>query len=416
MERRLRGMFGPTWTAPLFLLLFSQWEVWLGGQTHPTGPGWATSASAALSALLLVVRRRSPLLVQGGVVVFMVLPWLVWGAPQNAAAFLIGMTATYAVGRWGRRPTAYWGVPVAVGWTLLQLALDPMQANVAAGWGWSLWGVAAWASGAWVRQHAELDGRRDTAREAESRAELAEQRLRIARDLHDVLANSLGVMVVHAEAAEELLSVNPGRAAEAMRRVQTTGREALTEVRDLLGPLRAANSELDASEPGTPRRERRTRLSEQPRQPGLENVDSLVDRMRQAGLPLAYDRVGDRPVPADVAEVVYRLLQEALTNVVRHAGLVPTHARVSTGPEAITVDVVDDGSPTRAAVREPATVGGNGIVGMRERLHAFGGTLEICARPEGGLHVSSVIPLQRPDEPVTASVQSGWAPTVDPHR
>lgn len=118
------------------------------------------------------------------------------------------------------------------------MTIDPLQPSVAAGWGSALWDVAGWGAGAWARQQAELGSRREAEQHTRSRAELAEQRLRIARDLHDVLANKLGVMVVHSEAAEELLVHNPERAAGAMRRVQDTGREALREVRQLFEPLR----------------------------------------------------------------------------------------------------------------------------------------------------------------------------------
>jgi signal transduction histidine kinase len=364
MNEWLRGLLRPTWSAPLLLILFAQWELWLGGQTNQVGPRWVDTVTSATAALLLIWRRQAPLLVQMAVVAVVVAPWIVWGAPESAASFVTGLVATYAVGRWAMRPMAYLGVPVAVGWVWAQLSLDPLQASAVAGWGWVLWAVAGWGAGAWVRQQAELGSRRDAEQQARSRAELAEQRLRIARDLHDVLANKLGVMVVHSEAAEELLVVNPERAAEAMRRVQDTGRDALREVRLLLGPLR-----------------------QQP----AGDVEHLIAQMRTAGLPVDYKLVGEPSAVHDLGHVIYRLLQEALTNVVRHAGLVTTSAVVRVGLDAVTVEVMDEG-PTDGH-RSTGVTEGNGLLGMRERVQSLGGSLTLGHTAEGGFALRAVLPL-----------------------
>jgi signal transduction histidine kinase len=379
MNERLRGLLGPAWSAPLLLVLFAQWELWLGGQTHQVGPRWVDAVSAGSAALLLIWRRRAPLLVQLAVVAVVVPPWVVWGASESAASFVTGLIATYAVGRWQTRPLAYLGVPVAVGWAWAQLGLDPLQASVAAGWGWALWGVAGWGAGAWARQQGELGSRRDAEQQARSRADLAEQRLRIARDLHDVLANKLGVMVVHSEAAEELLVSNPQRAAEAMRRVQDTGRDALREVRQLLEPLR---------------------------QPEVGDVEQLVAQMRTAGLRVDYTLVGEQSAVHDLAPVIYRLLQEALTNVVRHAGLVTTRALVRVGADAVTVEVVDDGRTDEQ--RATPVIEGNGILGMRERVQALGGSLTLGHTSEGGFALRAVLPLHG-DHAATAEPVRGVA-------
>ena len=379
MNERLRGLFRPAWSAPLALVLFAQWELWLGGQTNQVGPRWVDALTAATSALLLVWRRRAPLLVQAAVVAVVVPPWIVWGAPESAASFVTGLVATYAVGRWETRPLAYLGVPVAMGWAWVQLALDPLQASVAAGWGWALWGVAGWGAGAWARQQAELGSRRGAEQQARSRAELAEQRLRIARDLHDVLANKLGVMVVHSEAAEELLASNPARAAEAMRRVQDTGRDALREVRQLLQPLR---------------------------EPPVGDVEQLVAQMRTAGLPLDYTLVGEPSAVDGLGPVIYRLLQEALTNVVRHAGLVPTHAVVRVGADAVTVEVVDQGRGDGQQVTP--VIEGNGILGMKERVHAIGGSMTLGRTREGGFALRAALPFHG-DHRATAEAVRGAA-------
>ena len=378
MERRLRTFVGSPWTVPALVLAFSQWEVWVAGPTHLVGPRWAAAASLGVASVLLMARRRTPLTAQTAVAVVTCVPWLVWGASQIGSSFLLGVVSTYAVGRWGRRPAAYLGVPVAAAWALLQIARDPLQAGVAAGWGWVLYAVVSWAVGAWVRQNAELETRRDAERAARSRAELAEQRLDIARDLHDVLANSLGVMVVHAEAAEEILAGDPDRAAQAMRRVQTSGREALQEVRTLLGPLRVDNDGQQALPVPRPGDEPRDPARDS--QPGLGDVDALVARMRAAGLPVCVTRQDNRHVPSSVAEVVYRVLQESLTNTVRHAGLVETRVRLDITTDAISVEVSDDGRPGRRTGRPPT---GTAWTACRNGCSASAGR---CARdlgPEG---------------------------------
>lgn len=388
MERRLRNLVGSVWTVPVLVLGFSQSEVWVSGPTHLVGPRWAAAASMAAGSVLLLARRRAPLTAQVAAAIVTGLPWLVWGSSQIGSSFFIGVVSTYAVGRWGTRPAAYLGVPVAAGWALLQIARDPLQAGVAAGWGWALYAVVSWVAGAWVRQNHELTERRDAERMAGSRAELAEQRLQIARDLHDVLANSIGVMVVHAEAAEEVLADDPDRAAQAMRRVQTSGRDALREIRALLGTLRASsNREEPIPTPEPP-------LALGPPatvgQPDVYDVDPLVERMRAVGLPLRVTRRESRTLPPAVGEVVFRVLQESLTNTLRHAGLVNTHVRLAVDAHSVTVEVSDEGA---ALPSHGSSGGGNGLAGMHERVSQLGGTLRAGPGQGGGFTVRADMPL-----------------------
>lgn len=395
MERRLRELAGSPWTVPVLILVFSQWEVWVTGPTHLVGPRWAAAVSMAVGSVLLAARRHIPLTAQVSAAVATAAPWLVWGSSQIGTSFFIGVVSTYAVGRWGPRPAAYLGVPVAAAWALLQIARDPLQAGVAAGWGWALYAVVSWVAGAWVRQTTELTKRRDAERVAGNRAELAEQRLGIARDLHDELANSLGVMVVHAEAAEELLATDPDRAAAAMRRVQTSGREALREVRALLGELRADQCPDEGIEAA--RLTVRPEPSEGDGRLGLSEVDRLVGRMREAGLPLVVTRQESRSLPPEVAEVIYRVLQECLTNTLRHAGRVPTQVRLDVSASSVAVEVInDDGFPgDHGSTTRGPTGDGHGLHGMRERVAPLGGTLQAERRPPGGFAVRVEIPLDR---------------------
>lgn len=363
-----------------------------------------TAATVAVPAVLLRWRRAAPLVVQLGSVAVTLWPWLVWGAPQNGALFLVGVVSTYSVGRWGRRPSAFLGVPVVVGWALCQLALDPLQSSLLASWGWALWGVGAWLAGAWVRQRAELEVRQATERGTSARAQLAEQRLEIARDLHDVLANSLGVIVVHAEAAEALLVTEPQRAAEAIRRVQSTGREALHEVRGVLGSLRE-NPDHDESS-----RIKSAPLEQQdaaPTRPDLDDVDSFVRRMQHAGLPVVCRREGDHPVPSAVSQAAYRLLQGALSNVIRHAGLVPTQACIRVDNDAVTVEVINAASPEQDRHRRTDPASGHGLRGMEERLQALGGALDLALTSEGGFRVRAFVPLTTSQGPLSIPARIG---------
>jgi len=129
--------------------------------------------------------------------------------------------------------------------------------------------------------------------------------------------------------------------------------------------------------------------------PDLTDLDALVKRMRGAGLPVSYERRGDLSVPADRAEVLYRLAQEALTNVIRHAGLVATHVRVVVDANDVTMEVTDDAPPSPGPHRPPI-LAGNGIAGMRERVQALGGTLEVRTRSTGGVCLSSRLPIAPP--------------------
>jgi len=292
---------GP-WFAAVLALAWGQWELWVAGATNLVGPRWAIAASAALASVCLGWRRRAPLTVLVAVLALTVAPMLVWGASQATAGLLPMVISVFAVGRHGPRPAAYLALPLSVGAIVVQLALDPLQSGVAEGWAWSLFGVAFWAAGAWLRQRQELEDRREAERIERTRAAVAEERTHIARELHDMLAHSLGVMVIQAEAAEEMLDRDPQLAQRPMQRVQTTGREALAEIRQLLTVLRGQDPASTAP------------------LPGLDVAEALVDRLREAGLPLVYERTGDAPVPDAVARAVYRVLQEALTNVLRRAG------------------------------------------------------------------------------------------------
>jgi signal transduction histidine kinase len=214
-------------------------------------------------------------------------------------------------------------------------------------------------------------------REDNARLAVALERSRIARELHDVVAHSVSVVVVQATAAERLVEMDPAGARDAMHAVASVGRDALAEMRRLLDVLR----EDDIAGGLVP-------------QPGIEELRALARRMEDAGLPVELSVQGvERPLPASAALSVYRIVQEALTNTLRHAG--PARARVMLRylPDALEVRVSDNGAGTaRAEGTAPHDGGGHGLIGMRERVALFGGELEAGPRPEGGYAVLARIP------------------------
>ena len=237
--------------------------------------------------------------------------------------------------------------------------------------------AAAWILGdnlrtrrAYLRELEEKADRLEREREEHARRAAAEEQARIARELHDVIAHSVSVMVVQAAAGGEVFETNPQRAREALASVEQTGREALAELRRLLA--------ADDGQGLAP-------------QPGLARIDDLVDQVRASGLDVHLEVTGDRgDVPAGVDLSAYRVVQEALTNTRRHACAKQGTVRSAYGDD-VTVEVVDDGAGPPAT---PSS-GGRGLIGMRERVAVFGGEVEAGPRPEGGFRVRARFPVAR---------------------
>ena len=229
----------------------------------------------------------------------------------------------------------------------------------------------------------------DQAREA--RQAVADERSRIAHELHDVVAHSLSVMVVQATAGQRLITRDPARAAESIGSVADTGREALAEMRRILGVL----DNRPESEQGT---------HELVPQPGLSDVDALIERCRGAGMRIDVQRSGaDVSLGAGVELAIYRVIQEALTNVLKHAGAarVTLQLRIE---DPVVIEVADDGLGL-AAPKSPDGRG-RGVIGMRARVASVGGEFHAGPRPGGGFVVRAVIP-RNTDAVPEASVSSG---------
>ncbi|WOX26399.1 sensor histidine kinase [Streptomyces solicathayae] len=205
------------------------------------------------------------------------------------------------------------------------------------------------------------------------------ERLRIARELHDMVAHSIGIVAIQAGVGGRVIETQPAEAREALRVIEATSRETLSNLRRTLVALRKAAPGGDAD----------GEASLAP-SPGLADLDALVAATVDAGLRVDVHRSGTRrPLPADVDLAAYRIVQEALTNVVRHAGAGHCRVTVDHGDEELTVEIVDDGR----GAPESGSAHGFGIVGMRERVALLHGRLSVGTRPEGGFRVAARLPL-----------------------
>ena len=207
---------------------------------------------------------------------------------------------------------------------------------------------------------------------------VAEERARIAREMHDVVAHNVSVMVVQASAARRMIDRDPDRAREALASVEQTGREALSEMRRMLDVLRA-EGEGAALAP----------------QPSIDELDSLIELAREAGLKVDLEVEGERrQVSSSVDLSTFRIVQEALTNTLKHAGAAHAHVRLRYSDDEMEVDVTDDGRGVRPAAQNGK---GQGLVGIRERVAMLGGRLEAGYRANGGFEVRATLPLKTED-------------------
>ncbi|HYN97216.1 MAG TPA: sensor histidine kinase [Pilimelia sp.] len=352
---------------------------------------WAHAVLLAASGLILAVRRRWPVTV---FVVVAAASLVYYGAdypegPGWAALFV----AIYTVAAYGDEHR-YVRVVVAgltvltVGW-LLAADLFPLAD---AGWAFFRIGTAVMAAslGESVRM------RRELAAAAQARAELAErtrdeearrrvdaERLRIAREVHDTLAHAITVINVHAGVSAHVLDKRPQQAREALVTIQQTSARAMRELRATLGVLTDVDAGVDADDRRAPA-------------PGLGQLAELAAMAREAGLDL---RVEADPAPCELPGTVdsaaYRILQESITNVIRHAGPARVAVSLRFGPDDLRILVADDG--VRGAVGTEGDAGdrpGRGIVGMRERCALLGGQLTAGPRPGGGFEVRASLPFR----------------------
>jgi signal transduction histidine kinase len=376
--RRLpRGESLDRWVAAVLVVL-GQVEVWVGNTAHGSKP--AVAPLLALMAAAVAVRRRAPL--AAGVVVLLAngVLWLLVTAEYSLAHGVAWMCALYAIAVWTDTRGFVIGLGALVASNLLTL-LGPSGDLRSAFPFTVIPGVAMLLARRAVRDRqlrAEtLAARADLLeREQELRASaaVAEERARIARELHDLVAHNVSVMVVQAGAERHALTDDQASTREALSSIEQAGRQALAEARRLLGMLRR-NGDAEGLEP----------------QPSLAQLDLLVEQVERAGLPVRVSIDGDpAPLPAGVDLCAYRIVQEGLTNALRHAG--PAHAEVLLryGADSFDVEVRDDG---RGASERNGDGAGHGLIGMRERVALYGGRLHAGPRGGGGFEVHAHLPL-----------------------
>ncbi|HYY33850.1 MAG TPA: sensor histidine kinase [Gaiellaceae bacterium] len=347
-------------------------DIWTSADYYTASQAIYVSA-ALLMTLPLAWRRKAPLPVAAVVMGALVFESLAVGSAPTPDYQLVGwLIAIYTVAAHCGRRAALAGGAISLAAGLIWMGVDDFLFPVVVFGG-------AWLAGRLVRQrdvHAQVMEERSAAlareREANARATAAEERARIARELHDVLSHSVSVMVVQAGAERMALGSERSATAEALEAIERTGRQALAEMRRLLGMLRLGD-EPPAHAP----------------QPTLADLDALVSQVREAGVPVEVHVEGE-PVllPPGVAVSAYRILQEALTNVLKHAG--PAHARVIVryGGRELELEIADDGRGPQDAAEA-----GHGLVGMRERVALYDGHFDAGARNGGGFVVRVRLPL-----------------------
>ncbi|MFI0468489.1 sensor histidine kinase [Saccharopolyspora sp. 5N102] len=337
----------------------------------------AVLAAASVTCVLLLPRRPWPTIVAGLVSWLLISAWV----PLCVSSYLAARTI-----REQRRLIGCFAVasaavllPTATGLAFGRagLALGDMLAALG---GVGLFVALPFVLGLWNRsRHDVLDGLRERSaqleREQAARAEQArmQERARIARDMHDVVAHRVSLMVLHAGALE-VNAADQGTAATA-ELIRTTGREALAQLRDSIGVLKSATSD--------------THLGPQPT---LVDLDGLLDRSREAGIPVhRHDEGTPQPLPTLVEQATYRVVQEALTNVHKHAGTARTDVELRYVDSVLEVDVINEAP--RAPV-EPLPGSGMGLVGLRERVELLDGSFAAEPRADGGFAVSARFPLE----------------------
>ncbi|WP_459647272.1 sensor histidine kinase [Kitasatospora sp. Ki12] len=244
------------------------------------------------------------------------------------------------------------------------------------------WGRLTRVRRAYLTELEDRAARLERERDAQAKVAVAAERARIARELHDVVAHNVSVMIVQADGAAYVLDNSPQQAKEALGTIASTGRQALVEMRRLLGVLRTSDTTAEEYVP----------------QPGVEELPELLEQVRTAGLQVDYATSGHpRELPRGVELTVYRIVQEALTNVRKHGGP-DVHARVAVdfGERELAVLVEDDGrGSTDEQLASGGTDGlGHGLIGMRERVGMVSGRLDVGPRPGGGFRIRAVLPLK----------------------
>jgi signal transduction histidine kinase len=336
-------------------------------QDIPSVSGWAYALVIA-AALAVAIRRAQPL-VTLAVTTVAVSGYLLGGNPYGPILLSLAI-AVYTVA--AHRPLRVAAVAAAGA-----LTLQAAAGLVEGGLGWDsvapqiTWVTAPLAIGVTVRVSREqvLQNRRDDARR-----QADAERLRVAQEVHDVVGHGLAAIMMQADIALHVLPKQPEQAEAALIAISRTSRESLDELRATLGAVRRNDPDDRAPTPG------------------LARLDALVDRTRAVGVPVSVDITGPlTSLPAAVDLTAYRIVQESLTNVLRHAGAATAAVHVALAADNLTVSITDTG---RGGPVRPDREDGHGLAGMHERVSALGGSLTAGPRPEGGFAVTATLPVR----------------------
>jgi signal transduction histidine kinase len=369
------------------LVLLAMLEVSLElafGREHnkdaPTGSLWLLIPLSIAVLVPLLARRRFPFAAPAAVYLYCAAVSFYNGnlVTFSFGIFLAVLTSAFLMGMLPDRSQSVSGLAIGVGAAAIVVHNDPDQ-----GWGdfffISLLFTIVWLAGnalgaklTQYRQAEERAARLEREREERARAAVAEERARIARELHDVVGHSVSVMTVQASGVRRLLRPDQEREREALLIVEQTGREALAEMRRLVDVLRRPE-ESPALAP----------------QPSLQHLDKLLDQVRESGLDVELKVEGDvAKLPASVDLAAYRLVQEGLTNTLKHAQAHRAEVLVRYGNGEVELVVADDGNGTGGG-----DGGGHGLVGLRERIAVAGGELDAGPRAGGGFQVRARLPM-----------------------
>jgi signal transduction histidine kinase len=359
------------------ILALVQAEAWQGTlATHRQGPHWAEAVSYGVAAVALAVRRLYPLPSTVVVCAALAVEWAICGAPEGFGVFMLPLIAAYTVANREERRRALWGLVAIVVLGLAWVALDPVHQTAvqrAQGIAWISPWLIAWLLGAYLRTRRMYVQGLVREREEKAATAVAEERNRIARELHDVIGHSVSVMTVQASAVRRLMRADQDKERAALETVEVTGREALAEMRRMVGVLRSPNGGPDLTPP-----------------PALEQLDRLVQKFRDAGLEVQVQTEGEPvPLPPGLDLTAYRLVQEGLTNALKHAHAEHVVVRLCCRPDRLALSVRDDGRGP-----DPGAIPGNGLLGMRERVQVYGGSLSAGAADGGGFELSAELPLE----------------------
>jgi signal transduction histidine kinase len=384
--RRLRRidpriLDGALTLALLAVAIPSMWARDGGNNFRFNEPGPVAVLLAIASVAPFYFRRRAPL----ATLVAATVPVLfIAGLDyQTAVVSQTLLIATYSLGAYAANRARAYGLGFIVVALFIARIVAPDLGNAGLAFNLAIF-AAAYLFGSTVRNRRlymkELEERAvalEHERDEEARRAVADERLRIAQDLHDVVAHSMGVIAVQAGVGGHVIDSDPAEAKKALEAISHTSRTTLAEIRRMLGVLRA-DSEAEYAPA-----------------PGLADLDRLVRDVRAAGVDVEVRAEGDpsADLPPGVEFTAYRIVQEALTNVIKHAGRARVEVVVRHAPAALGIEVTDDGR----GINGHAPDGGHGLMGMRERVGVYGGAFEAGPRTGGGFRVAATLPYGVPE-------------------